>query len=205
MVGEIRDLETAEMAIQAALTGHLVLSTLHTNDAPSTITRLLDLGMPSYLLNVDGARRNGAAPGARAMPAVQGTSARSRTQRGRLLVAPWKAHKPEMAYVAKGCLDCRMTGYVGRVGIYEMMVLNNEIRNMINDKTDMDRLRESVLSRRHEAAAHQRRDESSGRRYHRRRGDESSASDAGPARAAALTPLGVRRYPAPAPGNPRPA
>ena len=59
-----------------------------------------------------------------------------------LLVAPWKAQKPETTYIAKGCLDCRMTGYMGRIGIYEMMVLNNEIRSMITDTTDMDKLRE---------------------------------------------------------------
>jgi energy-coupling factor transporter ATP-binding protein EcfA2 len=71
MVGEIRDLETAEMAVQAALTGHLVLSTLHTNDAPSAITRLLDLGVPHYLQQGHGARRHGAAPGAHPVPALQ--------------------------------------------------------------------------------------------------------------------------------------
>ncbi len=74
MVGEIRDLETAEMAIQAALTGHLVLSTLHTNDAPSAVTRLLDLGVPSYLMQSVILGRNGAAAGAHALPALQGTA-----------------------------------------------------------------------------------------------------------------------------------
>jgi general secretion pathway protein E len=141
MVGEIRDLETAEMAIQAALTGHLVMSTLHTNDAPSTITRLLDLGVPSYLLT-------STVLGVMAQRLVRVLCPACKEQAPledsawELLVAPWKAQKPEMTYVAKGCLDCRMTGYVGRIGIYEIMVLNNEIRHMINDKTDMDRLRE---------------------------------------------------------------
>jgi general secretion pathway protein E len=141
MVGEIRDLDTAEMAIQAALTGHLVMSTLHTNDAPSTITRLLDLGVPSYLLTstVLGVM-------AQRLVRVLCPACKEQTKledsAWELLVAPWKAQKPETTYVAKGCLDCRMTGYAGRIGIYEIMVLNNEIRNMINDKTDMDRLRE---------------------------------------------------------------
>jgi general secretion pathway protein E len=141
MVGEIRDLATAEMAIQAALTGHLVMSTLHTNDAPSTITRLLDLGIPSYLLT-------STVLGVMAQRLVRVLCPACKEQAPledsawELLVAPWKAQKPETTYVAKGCLDCRMTGYVGRIGIYEIMVLNNEIRNMINDKTDMDRLRE---------------------------------------------------------------
>jgi general secretion pathway protein E len=141
MVGEIRDLETAEMAIQAALTGHLVMSTLHTNDAPSAITRLLDLGVPSYLLTstVLGVMAQRLV---RVLCPACKEQAKLEDSAWELLVAPWKAQKPESTYVAKGCLDCRMTGYVGRIGIYEIMVLNNEIRNMINDKTDMDRLRE---------------------------------------------------------------
>ena len=74
MIGEIRDLETAEMAIQAALTGHLVLSTLHTNDAPSAISRLLELGVPHYLIKATRARRHGPAPGAHLVPALQGAA-----------------------------------------------------------------------------------------------------------------------------------
>jgi general secretion pathway protein E len=141
MVGEIRDLETAEMAIQAALTGHLVLSTLHTNDAPSTITRMLDLGVPSYLLT-------STVLGVMAQRLVRVLCPACKEQAPledsawELLVSPWKAQKPDTMYIAKGCLDCRMTGYAGRIGIYEIMVLNNEIRNLINDNTDMDRLRE---------------------------------------------------------------
>jgi general secretion pathway protein E len=60
------------------------------------------------------------------------------------LVSPWKAAKPETVYIAKGCLDCRMTGYLGRIGLYEIMVLNNEIRNLITDTTDMEKLREQA-------------------------------------------------------------
>ena len=141
MVGEIRDLETAEMAIQAALTGHLVISTLHTNDAPSAMTRLLDLGVPSYLLT-------STVLGIMAQRLVRVLCPACKEQAPledsawELLVSPWKAQKPDTTFVAKGCLDCRMTGYTGRVGIYEIMVLNNEIRNMITDKTDMDKLRE---------------------------------------------------------------
>ena len=141
MVGEVRDLETAEMAIQAALTGHLVLSTLHTNDAPSAVTRLLDIGMPSYLLN-------STVLGVLAQRLVRTLCTHCREQRPledaawETLVAPWKATKPETAFVAKGCLECRMTGYTGRIGIYEMMVLDNELRNLITDTTDMEKLRE---------------------------------------------------------------
>ncbi|MBI2224561.1 MAG: type II/IV secretion system protein [Betaproteobacteria bacterium] len=141
MVGEIRDLETAEMAIQAALTGHLVLSTLHTNDAPSAVTRLLDIGMASYLLN-------STVLGVLAQRLVRTLCPHCREKRPledaawETLVAPWKATKPEATYVAKGCLECRMTGYTGRIGIYEMMVLDNELRNLITDTTDMEKLRE---------------------------------------------------------------
>ena len=143
MVGEIRDLETAEMAIQAALTGHLVLSTLHTNDAPAAITRLLDLGVASYLTN-------STVLGVVAQRLVRVLCPACKEQyvledsAWELLVSPWKAQKPETTYLAKGCLDCRMTGYSGRVGIYEMMVLNNELRSMINDTTDMDKLRDAA-------------------------------------------------------------
>ena len=140
MVGEIRDLETAEMAIQAALTGHLVMSTLHTNDAPSTITRLLDLGVPSYLLSstVLGVMAQRLV---RVLCPACKEKAPLEDSAWELLVSPWKAQKPETTYVAKGCLDCRMTGYAGRMGIYEIMVLNNDIRSMITDKTDMEKLR----------------------------------------------------------------
>ena len=143
MVGEIRDLETAEMATQAALTGHLVMSTLHTNDAPSTITRMLDLGVPSYLLS-------STVLGVMAQRLVRVLCPACKEQAPledsawELLVAPWKAQKPDFMYVAKGCLECRMTGYAGRIGIYEMMVLNSDIRSTINEKTDMDKLREQA-------------------------------------------------------------
>ncbi len=143
MVGEIRDLETAEMAIQAALTGHLVLSTLHTNDAPAAITRLLDLGVPSYLLTTT-------VLGVLAQRLVRVLCPQCKEKQAledsawELLVSPWKAQKPETTYTATGCLDCRMTGYLGRIGIYEMMVLNSEIRNLITDTTDMDKLREQA-------------------------------------------------------------
>jgi general secretion pathway protein E len=141
MVGEIRDNETADMAIQAALTGHLVLSTLHTNDAPSAVTRLLDIGVPSYLITTTVlgivAQRlvRVLCPACKEKHQIEDAA-------WELLVSPWKAAKPETTYIAKGCLDCRMTGYVGRIGIYETMVMNSDIRNMITDKTDMDKLRE---------------------------------------------------------------
>ena len=144
MVGEIRDLEAAEMAIQAALTGHLVLSTLHTNDAPSAITRLLDIGVPPYLLQ-------GTILGVMAQRLVRTLCPHCKEKHElddsawETLVAPWKAAKPrDTTYIAKGCLDCRMTGYLGRVGIYETMVMTAELRKFVTDETDLDQLREKA-------------------------------------------------------------
>jgi general secretion pathway protein E len=144
MVGEIRDLATAEMAIQAALTGHLVLSTLHTNDAPSAITRLLDLEVPSYLLQstILGvmAQRllRTLCPHCKELHELDDSSWEH-------LVAPWKATKPKgSTYVAKGCLDCRMTGYQGRVGIYETMVMTPELRKAITPETDLAALQDKA-------------------------------------------------------------
>jgi general secretion pathway protein E len=144
MVGEIRDLATAEMAIQAALTGHLVLSTLHTNDAPSAITRLLDLEAPSYLLQstILGvmAQRllRTLCPNCKEPHELDDSSWEH-------LVSPWKAAKPKgSTYVAKGCLDCRMTGYMGRVGIYETMVMTPELRKAITPETDLAALQDKA-------------------------------------------------------------
>jgi general secretion pathway protein E len=144
MVGEIRDLEAAEMAIQAALTGHLVLSTLHTNDAPSAITRLLDIGVPPYLLQ-------STILGVMAQRLVRTLCPHCKEKHElddsawETLVAPWKAAKPrDTTYVAKGCLECRMTGYLGRVGIYETMIMNSELRKILTDEADLDLLREKA-------------------------------------------------------------
>ncbi len=133
MVGEIRDLETAEMAIQAALTGHLVLSTLHTNDAPSAITRLLDLGVPPYLLNstINGimAQRliRTLCPHCKQAAELSADDEAA----WNALVSPWKSKKPSKLYRAVGCLECRMTGFMGRVGIYEILQLSPEIKQQI--------------------------------------------------------------------------
>jgi general secretion pathway protein E len=144
MVGEIRDLETAEMAIQAALTGHLVLSTLHTNDSPSAVTRMLDLGVPPYLLQ-------STILGVMAQRLLRTLCSHCKEQRDledsawEHLVAPWKAPKPTgTTYTAKGCLECRMTGYMGRVGIYETLMLTNELKRFITAETDLVALQEKA-------------------------------------------------------------
>jgi len=144
MVGEIRDLETADMAIQAALTGHLVLSTLHTNDAPSAITRLLDLGVPSYLLNATllgiMAQRlvRTLCPHCKQPQPAQ----ESDNELWDHLVAPWKAARPTQLQRPQGCLECRMTGYSGRIGIYEILLMSPELRKIITAETNIAALRE---------------------------------------------------------------
>jgi len=144
MIGEIRDLETAEMAIQAALTGHLVLSTLHTNDAPSAITRMLDLGVPAYLINstvlgVMAQRlvRTLCPHCKKAVPITEDQRAA-----WRLLVAPWKSNEPTHLHQPVGCLECRMTGYSGRIGIYEILLNSPELRKMIRPNADLAQLRD---------------------------------------------------------------
>lgn len=143
MIGEIRDLETAEMAIQAALTGHLVLSTLHTNDAPAAITRMLDLGVPSYLLSATllgvMAQRL-----ARTLCPHCKQPAPPREDEGALwdaLVAPFRANRPAQIYRPVGCLECRMTGYSGRIGLYEILLMNPSLRALITREADIAALR----------------------------------------------------------------
>jgi len=147
MVGEIRDLQTADMAIQAALTGHLVLSTLHTNDAPSAITRLIDLGVPPYLLAAT-------VVGVMAQRLVRTLCPQCKQPGGMraedeaawsALVAPWKSKKPAQLYHPVGCLDCRMTGYKGRIGIYEIMPLSAELKRLVATKAELDALRQQAM------------------------------------------------------------
>lgn len=140
MVGEIRDLETAEMAIQAALTGHLVLSTLHTNDAPSAITRLLDLGIPAHLIRVT---LNGVMAQRLVRTLCPHCKEPSPTTADEWdpLVRPWKVKSPEQLYRPTGCLECRNTGFLGRQGIYEILPVNESIKPLINADADISALR----------------------------------------------------------------
>ncbi|MFI8745847.1 GspE/PulE family protein [Pseudomonas sp. NPDC077186] len=144
MVGEIRDLETAEMAIQAALTGHLVLSTLHTNDAPSAITRLLELGVPHYLLKAT-------ILGVMAQRLVRTLCPHCKAplqldeDGWQSLTKPWSAPLPTGAQQAVGCLECRDTGYRGRAGVYEIMLLGDAIKPLITADTDLVALRRAAF------------------------------------------------------------
>ncbi|MBQ0712754.1 MAG: type II/IV secretion system protein [Porticoccus sp.] len=140
MVGEIRDLETAEMAIQAALTGHLVLSSLHTNDAPSAITRLLDLGVPAHLIKVT---LNGVMAQRLVRTLCPHCKEAVPTEKGAWdsLVRPWKVKSPEKLYRPVGCLECRNTGYLGRQGLYEILPINESVRPLISADADISALR----------------------------------------------------------------
>jgi general secretion pathway protein E len=148
MIGEIRDAETADMAIQAALTGHLVLSTLHTNDAPSSITRLLDLGAPAYLLNSTILGVMAQRLVRTLCPHCKEKVSFAREEDHRLwhsVLAPFKAAPPEFVYRAVGCLECRNTGYLGRLGIYEIMQVTREIKHLIRDETDVAALTQAAF------------------------------------------------------------
>lgn len=140
MVGEIRDQETADMAIQAALTGHLVLSTLHTNDAPSAVTRLLDLGVPAYLIHSSILGIMGQRLVRTLCPACK-VPTELTDEEWKSVTYPFKANKPTKAMKAVGCLECRNTGYRGRSGIYEMLTLTNKMRKLITADTDLAVLR----------------------------------------------------------------
>ncbi|MFV0600424.1 MAG: GspE/PulE family protein [Brachymonas sp.] len=142
MVGEIRDLETADMAIQAALTGHLVFSTLHTNDAPSAITRLIELGVPSYLINAT-------LLGVLAQRLLRTLCPHCRVpdetgEQKQLLaeaIQPWNLAGEYRGFRAVGCLECRMTGYRGRTGVYELLTVTESFKALVTPQPDIDALR----------------------------------------------------------------
>ena len=145
MVGEIRDLETAEMAVQAALTGHLVFSTLHTNDAPSAVTRLMELGVPSYLINAT-------LLGVLAQRLVrtlckeckQPDEAASQEALAEA-VKPWKLSGGYHPYKPVGCVDCRMTGFRGRMGLYELLTVSEALKDGITKEPSIDALRRQAV------------------------------------------------------------
>ncbi len=144
MVGEIRDQETAEVCIQAALTGHLVLSTLHTNDSPSAVTRLIDIGVPPYLINaaVIGilAQRL-----VRTLCPVCKTAVAPDPVLWASLTQPHKPPLPEKVYEPVGCEECRHTGFKGRIGLYEVMRMSPEIEKIIVTGADLGQIRHTAL------------------------------------------------------------
>jgi general secretion pathway protein E len=144
LVGEIRDLETAEIAIQASLTGHLVFSTLHTNDAPSAITRLVDMGVEPYLV----ASSLVAVLAQRLVRVLCPECREAYTPNAaELAELGVRSAEPVKAYRPKGCHRCHHTGYYGRVGIFELMVLDDELRALIVQSTDSKSIRRLAASR----------------------------------------------------------
>ena len=146
MVGEIRDRETAEMAVQAALTGHLVFSTLHTNDAPSAIARLMELGIAPYLINAT-------VLGVLAQRLVRTLCARCKqrdetTSRAALaeIIAPWQLSGAYQPYRPVGCVDCRMTGFSGRMGLYELLVVSEAFKEKVSLAHDGEALRRQAVA-----------------------------------------------------------
>ena len=145
MVGEIRDIDTADMAIQAALTGHLVFSTLHTNDAASAITRLVDLGVPPYLISATLigvlAQRLVRTLCVSCKQPDEATTAETLAE----FVKPWRLSGAVRAYKPVGCLECRMTGYRGRAGLYELLAITDAARACLQPVPDTPKLRQQAL------------------------------------------------------------
>ena len=148
MVGEIRDAKTANMAVQASLTGHLVLSTLHTNDAPSSITRLHDLGIQPFLTSATilgvMAQRLLRTLCPHCKQALDVTPDSEIAIQWQELVQPWRAPVPTQVYKAQGCEHCRHTGYQGRVGLYEIMPLSNELKKLVAADANLDTLKQQA-------------------------------------------------------------
>jgi general secretion pathway protein E len=146
MVGEIRDIATADMAVQAALTGHLVFSTLHTNDAPSAITRLMELGVPSYLINAT-------MLGVLAQRLIRTLcklckqpDENAPREALNALIKPWKINGDYQPYKPVGCVDCRMTGFMGRMGIYELLTTNEAFKTLVDQAPSIDALRRQAVT-----------------------------------------------------------
>ncbi len=146
MIGEIRDFETASMAVQAALTGHLVLSTLHTNDAPSAVTRLLDLGVPGYLLSATLLGVLAQRLVRTLCPACKEPDPTFSAEELKAMAKPWNFNGDLHPYRPVGCLECRNTGYRGRIGLYEMLLINDVFRRQLAKSPDLDALRRTAIA-----------------------------------------------------------
>jgi general secretion pathway protein E len=146
MVGEIRDQATAEMAVQAALTGHLVFSTLHTNDAPSAVTRLLELGVPAYLISATLLGVLAQRLVRTLCPYCKLPDPAATVDALAEVVKPWQLSSAYKPYKAVGCVDCRMTGFMGRMGLYELLVVSEAFKEQVNREPNADALkRQAVL------------------------------------------------------------
>jgi general secretion pathway protein E len=150
LVGEIRDLETAEIAIQASLTGHLVFSTLHTNDAAGAITRLADMGVQPFLVA-------SSLVGVLAQrlvrvlcPACKKAYAPTQEELEQASITPEvlaRAGNPKVLYKAQGCPACQHTGYQGRTGIYELMLVDDDVRQLVLKNVDSGSIKKAAVER----------------------------------------------------------
>ncbi len=142
MVGEIRDIETADIAIHSALTGHLVFSTLHTNDAPGAVTRLLDMGIENFLVSSSliGVLAQ------RLVRVICHTCKAPFTPQQEIIEAIELSDPNITTYYGTGCEECRHTGYKGRTGIFELMLMTEEIRQLVLEKASSDIIRQKAVS-----------------------------------------------------------
>ena len=144
MLGEIRDAETAHVAVQAALTGHLVLSTLHTNDAPSSITRLVNIGLEPFLI---GAAINSALAQRLVRRICQSCRREANLSEEQLEFLEMRGLQPSQVFEGTGCPKCRNTGYAGRVGIYELLVIDDHLRDVIARNPNVTEFRRTCVER----------------------------------------------------------
>ncbi len=145
LVGEIRDLETAQIAVQASLTGHMVFSTLHTNDAPSTVTRMKDMGVPVFLITATVE----AILAQRLVRRVCSQCREETTPSEDLIVdlgMKIEDFKGKKVYKGRGCEVCNNTGYKGRVGLFELMIMNDTLRELVMNNCAVDELRDAAVS-----------------------------------------------------------
>ena len=144
LVGEIRDVETAEIAIQASLTGHLVLSTLHTNDAASSITRLVDMGVEPFLVG-----SSLVAVLAQRLVRVLCLDCREKYEASDIELEEIgvRADRPIEVYRAVGCSNCNQTGYHGRLGIFELMMVDDDIRALVAKSIDSKTVKQAAVSK----------------------------------------------------------
>lgn len=147
MVGEIRDEETAHMAVQSALTGHLVLSTLHTNDAPSAITRMLDLNVPPFLLSSCLVGCIAQRLVRKICPECRFVRSLTEEEMSALGIHQTSSQRGELRVAqGSGCVDCRKTGMFGRTGIFEILEVNASLRKLIHDASDSERIGRAARS-----------------------------------------------------------
>jgi type IV pilus assembly protein PilB len=143
MIGEIRDKTTVQIAIEAALTGHLVVSTLHTNDAPGAITRLIDMGVEPFLINAT-------VTGVLAQRLVRVLCNHCKLEcapyDGALQIAQQYDAKLERLFQARGCAHCRQTGYKGRMGLFELLVFDDQIRDLVIQKASCEKVRQQAIA-----------------------------------------------------------